>query len=185
MPDIQSLSLKVEELSGSVDWWNNAIIFSLVFTAFAAIAVGITTYVAFKKANLLAKAQNALAEAKDSQVQIDLRNKDVEIANANERAAKAQEDAAKANLELEKIRTPRTISPQDQVEIVAALKPFSGAPYDLSVGVDSESSSLMRTVQSILNRAEWKQVAASGPIGISNSNPLIGINLDTGVSVPK
>ena len=32
MPDIQSLSLKIEELSGSVNSWNNAMIISLVFS---------------------------------------------------------------------------------------------------------------------------------------------------------
>lgn len=183
VPDIQSLNLRVEELGGSVDWWNNAIIVSLVFAAVAAIAVGITTYVAFEKANLLAKAERAWSEAKDSQVQIDLKNKDIEIANANERAAKAQEEAAKANLELEKIRTPRTISAQGQSEMIAALKSYAGTPYDLCVGTDAESVDLMKTLQSVLNNAGWNQVPVKGAVGISDSVPLVGITLNTGIFV--
>lgn len=183
VPDIQALGLKVQELSGSVDWWNNAIIISLVFAALAAVAVGLSTYVAFKKAAGLAKAQGRLAEAKDYQVQVDLKNKDVEIAVANERAAKAQEGAAKANLELERIKTPRTISTQDQSEIIVALKPFAGTPYDLSVAADSESVAFLKIIHSVLSSAGWTQVAAKGPIGISNSNPLIGITLNVGIFI--
>lgn len=63
MPDIQSLSLKIEELSGSVNSWNNAMIISLVFAALAAIAVGVSTYIAFTKASDLAKVQEELLEA--------------------------------------------------------------------------------------------------------------------------
>jgi outer membrane murein-binding lipoprotein Lpp len=176
VPDIQSLSLKVEELSGSVDLWNNAIIISLVFAAFAAVAVGVSTYIAFKQASHLAKAQQELSEAKDSQLQIDLKNKDVEIETA-------KEEAAKANLELAKLRTPRTISLQGQSEIIGALQPFSGTPYDLSVASDSESADLMKIIQTLLHVAGWKQISAKGPIGLSNSDPLIGITVNTGVHV--
>jgi len=104
------------------------------------------------------------------------------IAEANVRAAKAQEEAAKANLELEKIKAPRTISPQEQTEIITALKPFSGTPYELLVGTDSESTNFMKIIQSILNHAGWVQVATVG-IGVAGSNPLIGITLNSGVYI--
>jgi hypothetical protein len=105
------------------------------------------------------------------------------IAEANERSAKAQEEAAKANLELERIKAPRTISSQDQTEIIAALKPFSGTPYDLVVGTDSESLNFMKTIQSLLTQAGWVQVPAKGAVGLTNSNPLIGITVTAGVYI--
>jgi len=183
VPEIESLSLEIQKLNHSVEFWNNAIIVSLVFTAFAAIFVGVTTWVAFKKASLLATAQGNLSQLKDVQLRKDLKNKDVEIASTNERAARAEEQAAKANLELEKLRTPRTIGSHDRAEIIEAIKEFSGTPYDLSAGTDSESVQFMKTMQSLLNDSGWKQLPFNGPIGITNTDPLVGISLNSGINV--
>lgn len=162
VPEIQSLSLEIQKLNHSVEFWNSAIIVSLVFAAIAAIFVGVTTFVAFKKASLLADAQENLSKLKDVQLQTDLKNKDIEIATTNERAARAEEQAAKANLELERIKTPRSISSADRAEVIHDLKAFAGTPYDLSAGTDSESVQFMKSLQSLLNDSGWTQAPVKG-----------------------
>jgi len=66
--DIQSLTLRVRDLSQSVDLWNDAIIWTLVFAALAAIAVGLVTGIAFSKAKRLNEAQTELGQIKDKQL---------------------------------------------------------------------------------------------------------------------
>ena len=79
MPEIQALTTRANELSGSVDWWNSAMIWALVFAAIAAIAVVLTTRVALVRAKQLGDVQGALIRAKDAQLTLDLRAKDEKI----------------------------------------------------------------------------------------------------------
>src|SRR2546425_7214907 len=90
--EIQSLTTRAQDLSQSVEWWNEAIIWALVFAAIAAVAVVITTRIAITRAKQLADAQDAVIKAKDRQLAIDLLEKDKQIAEANARgeAAKAE-----------------------------------------------------------------------------------------------
>jgi hypothetical protein len=68
MPEIQALTVRAQALSQSVDWWNAAMIWALVFTALAAIAVLVTTRIALKQAKQLAEVQDQIIQAKDIQV---------------------------------------------------------------------------------------------------------------------
>jgi hypothetical protein len=66
--DIQSLTARVGELSRGADWWNTAMLWALVFTAVAAIAVVFTTRMALRRAKQLSDAQGKIIELKDSQL---------------------------------------------------------------------------------------------------------------------
>jgi hypothetical protein len=141
-----------------------------------------------KAGEAVERAASAESQLAESNARAEVARKDAEafrldIAQSNERANKAEAEAAEAKLELEKFRASRTISSAAQERIIKSLEAFPGTPFDLSVGTDSESLDLMRTVQSVLVRSGWKQVAAEGPIGLSNSNPLIGITVSSGIVV--
>jgi hypothetical protein len=77
-----------------VDSWNTAMIWALVFAAFAAIAVVITTRVALVRAKQLADVQEALINAKDGQLKVDLKTKDEKISSLDLDATKAKQDLA-------------------------------------------------------------------------------------------
>jgi hypothetical protein len=204
MPEIQALTLRAQDFSQSVDRWNTAMIWALVFAAFAAIAVVVTTHMALKRTKQLADVQDELIQAKDKQLIIDLKDKDLKIADAgqraaaagqkaeefrlhiaeaNQRAEEAKERATQARLELAKFRAPRMIAPDAQLQMSQTLAAFAGTPFDLSVGSDSESVDLMESVLSVLSAAKWKQVDAAGPIGVSGTNPLVGVSMVSGVHV--
>ena len=56
---------------------------------------------------------------------------EVQIAAAEARAAEANVVASQARLELEKLKEPRTIAPEDQEKIIAELKEFAGQKFQL------------------------------------------------------
>ena len=82
VPEIQSLTLRVNALNQSVDWWNTAMVWALVFAALAALAVVVTTRVALMRAKELGDVQAELIQAKDRQLTLDLKDKDSKIAQA-------------------------------------------------------------------------------------------------------
>ncbi|HYK58145.1 MAG TPA: hypothetical protein VEV85_01835 [Bryobacteraceae bacterium] len=82
VPEIQSLTLRVNALNQSVDWWNTAMVWALVFAALAAVAVVVTTRVALMRAKELGDVQAELIQAKDRQLTLDLKDKDSKIAQA-------------------------------------------------------------------------------------------------------
>jgi hypothetical protein len=98
--EIQSLTFRARDLSQSVDWWNNKMIWALVFAAIAAVAVVATTYMALKRAKQLTVVQDKLLEAKDGQLTVDLKDKDVKIAEAGSRAAAAETKAEGFRLDI-------------------------------------------------------------------------------------
>lgn len=154
--DIQSLTLRVQDLNKDVDLWNTAIIWALVFGAVAALAVVFTTAVAFRKAKQLTDAQAELIRAKDGQLAIDLKNKDVKIEDAKRDAAGAQKESGIANqrageanaraeterierLKLEAQIQPRELTLEQQRAIGISLHRFAGQNVSVrSYSLDSE-----------------------------------------------
>ena len=80
VPEIQSLTLRVNALNQSVDWWNTAMVWALVFAALAAVAVVVTTRAPLMRAKELGDVQAELIQAKDRQLTLDLKDKDSKIA---------------------------------------------------------------------------------------------------------
>lgn len=221
--EIQLWTARVRDLTQSVDWWNVAITWSLVAAALVAIAVGVTTGIAFRRAKELGEAQEKLGHAKEAKLELDLKERDRQIAEvqtgakqadariaeaqrgaaeANERALTAQEslasaeqhakeadakaegfrldiakanegaaraqaqvagataEAAKANLELARLKTPRTLSKEQQDRITSKIAVFPETPFDLYVNTDSDSTTLMNLIDEAIRAAKWRfQVA--------------------------
>jgi multidrug efflux pump subunit AcrA (membrane-fusion protein) len=101
--EIQSLTQRINELGGAVDFWNVVMLWGLALAAVAAVVIGVSTRLVVVRTGQLGDLQGQLIAAKDRQLQADLKEKDRQIAvagkdaaRANERAGKAEENAAKA-----------------------------------------------------------------------------------------
>lgn len=74
-------------------------------------------------------------------------------AQGNERAAVANQKAAEATLSLEKLKTPRQLSPAQIASISSSLRRFSGAEFVFSIQTDPESIELMKQLSETLTDA--------------------------------
>ena len=180
MSDVQTLTERARVLSQSVDWWNTAVIFALVCAALAAIAVVVTTRVAFVRAKALTDTQAKLLQVKEAQLTIDLKDKDLkiadaggkaataeriadgfrlEIANANERAAQANriaEEERLARIRIEEKMAPRRLSPAQRDQIARKLNSFAGQKVNLlAYGGDAESIGFANDIIATFSAAGW------------------------------
>jgi hypothetical protein len=140
--DIQALTFRVQTLGQSVDRWNTAMIWALVLTAIAAVAVLATTRIVITQAGKLGEAQRELAVAKEQQLAIDLKDKDIKIG-----------ELELARLDLEKQVAPRRLSRQDKRRMADLLK--QGAPIGIVVAsalLDPESSDFAEDLNSAIHR---------------------------------
>jgi hypothetical protein len=122
--EIQSLTDRVAFLNQSVDWWNTAMIWSLVFAAIAAVGVMVATRMVITRSKQLQDIQEHLIKAKDAQLSIDLRDKDHKIAAAGAKAIELEGQTEKlkaANLELEARFQPRRLTGEDSRKMSAIL----------------------------------------------------------------
>jgi len=110
-------------------------------------------------------------------------------ASAEQHLADAQREAAQAEIELNRIRTPRSISYEPSV--VAALVPFKGTEYTLSVFQDEEAFQMAKTVDRILGAAGWiRKEPSTHNLGITYFNILgqdfkdaVPLCVETGIQV--
>jgi len=65
MPDVPFLTSEVARLSSAVSWWNTAILVMMVVAALAATGLVATQYIAFQRADNLAKTTEQLSELKE------------------------------------------------------------------------------------------------------------------------
>lgn len=80
---------------------------------------------------------------------------ELQIQQAETRAAEANALAKQAQLELAKLKQPRSISPEHQERIIQSMSQFAGQTYAFMAHEDSESYALMEQIDSILQRAGW------------------------------
>ncbi len=106
-----------------------------------------------------------------------------QIAAAEARAAEANAVASQARLELAKLKEPRTIVPDDQEKIIAALKKFAGQNFGFSVFPDPESLALLRTLDAMLKSAGWLRVPSQiGAIVVDAAGNTAGTSHDSGLA---
>lgn len=79
--------------------------------------------------------------------------------------AEANARAAEANLALEKLKTPRQLTSEQQAKIVAILTAWSGQRFSFSVAGDTEALNLLNTLRGVLAKSGWvKEV----PVGFGD-----------------
>lgn len=85
-------------------------------------------------------------------------NNETETARAKADAAQADAHAAEVNLELAKLKAPRTLGGEQQSRLVTKLKPFAGQTFSLNVVADTEPISLMSMIETVLASAGWVNI---------------------------
>jgi hypothetical protein len=139
-----------------LDAWNNIMIASLAFGALAAVIVGLSTYVVIR----LQKTEAQASAAEFDRYKLATEKS---ISDARARAAIAEKQAAEANLELARLKTPRSLSPEQHNGIVERLRQFAGTQFDTAlVPGDPESAKFLVTIEEVLLQAGWKQIDWEG-----------------------
>ncbi len=134
-------------LGHSPDWWDMAMLLSVIFAAIAAVAVGFSTVGSVRSnkraaaaadrelrhfqsetARRIADATTAGIEAGEraGRAQTDVDKARVEIAKANAEAARLEKEAAEANLETERVKSAvawRTLSQDAANRLIKSLLP--------------------------------------------------------------
>ncbi len=108
------------------------------------------------KANL--SSSNAIALARGARKEADSFERDIKSANntaiaAEQHLKEALNDAAEAQAELNRLRSPRSLI--DESGLIAALLPFKGTEYTISVFQDDESIQLTKELGQVLDSAGW------------------------------
>lgn len=104
-----------------------------------------------------AVAKVATAEAKAESFRLDIAKANEKAAEAQAQVAGATAEAAKANLELERIKAPRTLS--NIWSLTESLKAYKGTEYTFSsVFGDEESILLLRQIDTALINSGWVRV---------------------------
>jgi hypothetical protein len=150
--DIQSLARRAQDLGNKVDWWNNRIIWVLVFAAAVALGTVVVTYMAFKRAKQLTDAQGELDAAKEKILQDDLDAKTLKIEEVKREASIANQRAA----ELLAVIQPRDLTVEQQKAIGAKLKKFSGRFVEILAYQDPECMRL-----GVIIRAAFREAGIS------------------------
>jgi hypothetical protein len=97
--------------------------------------------------------------------------------------AEARERANDAEIELARLKTPRTLAPDAQRRLAAQLRQFAGQEFAGQVAPGSDDArGLWETLDPALAAAEWVRVA---PYGFAIGNPPAGVPLapNSGVTV--
>lgn len=106
------------------------------------------------------------------------RDAEIQIAEASARASEAQ-------LELQKFKAPRQLTPEQAARMIDELKIFPGTPFDVSAFGDPEAISLARYLGSLFVSAGWDWKFAdelvSVPVIQSGDVPNIGSTLGSGL----
>jgi hypothetical protein len=150
--DIQTLTLRVQELTGKVDFWNTWMLWALVFAAVAAIFVVVTTRLAIVRSKDLSVAQGELGDAQARQFSL-------EVAQANQRAAEANEKAEAerlARVRLEGQVVSRHLTDEQKVKLRGLLKRNPGNIVIVSAVTDGESSAFADDFDTVFKEAGWK-----------------------------
>ena len=121
--------------------------------------------------------------AKDRELERFRTESTIEITAAQAEAAEANAVASQAQLALAKLKEPRTIAPEDQEKIIAALKKFAGQNFCFSVFPDPESLALLRSLDAVLKSAGWLRVRSQiGATVVDAAGNTAGTSTDSGVT---
>ena len=101
----------------------------------------------------LATLQASASDAKAAQQRVE-----TELAKQKERTAKAEQSASDAALALAKFKEPRSLTPEQQDQLVASVKRFTGQNFAIAVFPDPEPQAFARLLDRLLKSAQWNRV---------------------------
>jgi hypothetical protein len=156
--------------------WEHWMLVFLGVVGLGGVGVAAATYAVIK----LQREEAATAKAELAENQA---NTAKEIAAANERAAGAQERAAKAQLELERLKAPRTLSAERQELVRDATAPFRGQKYRAAIASGADDGpNFWTSLYAALEQAGWTYIPNAGP-GVGNPPAGIPIASIPGVEI--
>jgi hypothetical protein len=82
--------------------------------------------------------------------------KDAQIAKSNRIAAEANLEVARLTLEIEKMKAPRTLTPEQREIIVRAMNAYSGQGFAIKAAPDPEARELAKAIAMALISARWQ-----------------------------
>jgi hypothetical protein len=163
----------------------------LVATWIAAIFGGIGIAAAFLSTivgyqlteEALVEANTKISEARieaDTKIAVAREEARVAVERAQADAAAANARALEAQAELAKLKSPRSLSPEQQSRLVAKLNTFAGQKYSFNVFPDPEPINLLRLIDGVLRRAGWVRIDSQiGHIGVAGA----GTAHDSGIGI--
>jgi hypothetical protein len=104
-------------------------------------------------------------------------------AKANERAAELEKEAALAKLELQRLKTPRTLGPDRQQFVATAIRSFTGQRYRAAISQGADDGvAFWESVHAALEKAGWLYVP-SGPPSVGDPPAGIPIAAIPGIEI--
>jgi hypothetical protein len=153
MNEVESLAVRVRDLSQSVDFWNVVMLWGLALAALAAVVIGVSTRLVVVRSGQQSEAQELLSAAKDRQLAGDLKYRDEKIALAQ----KATEDERMARVLLEGEVARRRLTKEQQLSIASKLNRFPGQlAYPTFQQGDSEGYAFSSDITVALRAARWE-----------------------------
>jgi hypothetical protein len=149
---MSALSRETLELISS---W--AEVLTALFGILAATAA-VVFLLASKPLRKIEEHDNEVLQGKVAEAQGNLVQQQNELAKQKERTAGAEKAAADAALALARFREPRTLTPEQQDNLITALKPFAGQNFACAVFPDPEPLALIRLLDTLAKSANWKRV---------------------------
>jgi DNA repair exonuclease SbcCD ATPase subunit len=131
--------------------------------------------------NADARAVEALAERTQAQERIATLEREAGAANAAKNHADIR--AVRAELALQKLKEPRTLDVEQQARITAALTPYAGQEYTLSVASGSEAENLLCAIDAALSGARWKRISGYRSITLETKCGTAALNGSSGLNV--
>jgi hypothetical protein len=185
-----STSSEIERLSGEIkasrdkaELWDKWNIRFLFIAGFAALCLFITAIGVSRSNKAVADLSEQLDKAKDRKLQADLKSKDdeiavlnkeseaakrdaerlkLDIAATNERAANAEKAAADAHLALERLKSPRRLTDEQEERMAAKMRVFEKTQFDTAIDPSSETQDLLLQIENTLQKAGWSQIDWGG-----------------------
>jgi hypothetical protein len=146
VPDIQSLTLQVNTLNKSINFWNLLMLWGLAGAFIAAGTIAVATRIVITRSSRLGELQSQLSAAKDRQLKIDLHQKELEIVDAKRETAR-----------LEAAVAGRQITPAETDKMARSLRRFAGrSVYISSYSGDAEAARLGIQIMEVLEHAGIK-----------------------------
>ncbi len=162
--------------------WEQAMLWALGFAALAAVAVVVTTAAVVTLQKLEAEASERRFETykvkagkETAQANATAETAKKDAATANEGAEIARREAAEARLQLERLKSPRTLGPDRQAFVAAAVTAFKGQRYFAAItqGAD-DGIAFWESLYAALDKAGWVYVPLP-PGSPGMGTPLAGV----------